>query len=84
MLPNNVSTSGTNTLAVCGVMEKNLTLQRCFQEKKILNKATLKSKNTSVIRTFALRASAFRGSRIKSDVVSPVKATSGYSMVSVI
>ena len=62
--------------------KRKLTLQRCFRESK--NSKDWNTKiNTSVIRTFALRASAFRGSRIKSDVVSPVKATSGYSMVSV-
>jgi hypothetical protein len=62
--------------------KREVTLQRCFQgNKNSINRNT--EVNTSVIRTFALRASAFRGSRIKSDVVSPVKATSGYSMVSV-
>lgn len=39
---------------------------------------------TSVIRIFALKASALRGSSIYSDVVSPVKATSGDNIVSVI
>jgi hypothetical protein len=33
---------------------------------------------------FGLKAFAFLGSRIKSDFVSHVKATSGYSMISVI
>jgi hypothetical protein len=48
------------------------------------NTGWMRKDNTSVMRTFALRASAFLGSRIKSDFVSPVKATSGYSIVSVI
>lgn len=39
---------------------------------------------TSVIRTFALSASALRGSSKKSDVVSPVNATSGDNIMSVI
>jgi hypothetical protein len=39
---------------------------------------------TSVISTLALRASEFLGSRIKSDVVSPVNATSGINIMSVI
>lgn len=37
---------------------------------------------TSVIRTFALNASELRGLSIKSDVVSPVKATSGDNIMS--
>lgn len=40
--------------------------------------------STSVIRIFALKASELRGSSIKSGVVSPVKATSGDNIVSVI
>ena len=39
---------------------------------------------TSVIRTLALKTSSFLGSSIKSDIVSPVKATSGDKVVSVI
>lgn len=39
---------------------------------------------TSVIRILALKASSFLGSSIKSDIVSPVKATSGDNAVSVI
>lgn len=44
----------------------------------------IKKNQTSVIRIFALRASAFRGSRMKSEFVSPVKATSGDNTISVI
>lgn len=50
------------------------------RKQKIKNKQTC----TSVIRTLALNASELRGSSKKSEFVSPVNATSGDNMISVI
>lgn len=50
----------------------------------VLSDQQNQSDDTSVIRIFALSASAFRGSSMKSDVVSPVNANSGDRIVSVI
>lgn len=50
------------------------------KEKKRADEAII----TSVMRILARKASALFGSWKKSDVVSPVKATSGHKMVSVI